>query len=91
MEIVGLDPASGAVTIRYQGPEKLTFGIEVTMCVCVCVCAQGICFLPLLLCVCMCVWSKEDSDSLSMRFSLFLELLQLIVRHSLFEYCFSLL
>ena len=51
MEIVGLDPASGAVTIRYQGPEKLTFGIEVTMCVCVCV--QKDLFSAPLVCVCM--------------------------------------
>ena len=54
MEIVGLDPASGAVTIRYQGPEKLTFGIEVTMCVCVCVCTGDLFSAPLV-CVCMCV------------------------------------
>lgn len=31
MEIVGLEPSSGAVTIRYKGPEKLTFGIELTL------------------------------------------------------------
>ena len=31
MKIVGLDPASGSVTIKYSGPEKLTFGIELTL------------------------------------------------------------
>ena len=31
MQIVGVDPPNGAVTIRYKGPEKLTFGIELTL------------------------------------------------------------
>ena len=31
MQIVGVDPLNGAVTIRYKGPEKLTFGIELTL------------------------------------------------------------
>ena len=31
MEVVGLDPVNGAVTIRYSGPEKLTYGIELTL------------------------------------------------------------
>ena len=61
MEIVGLDPASGAVTIRYQGPEKLTFGIEVTMCVCVCVCVhRGSVFCPSS-CVCVCVYGVRKT------------------------------
>ena len=58
MEIVGLDPASGAVTIRYQGPEKLTFGIEVTMCVCVCV-HRGSVFCPS--CVYICVYGVRKT------------------------------
>ena len=31
MKVVGLDPSSGAVTIEYRGPEKLTYGIELTL------------------------------------------------------------
>jgi Fe-S cluster biogenesis protein NfuA len=31
MAVVGLDPVNGAVTIRYSGPEKLTYGIELTL------------------------------------------------------------
>jgi len=31
MKVVGIDPAAGAVTIQYKGPEKLTYGIELTL------------------------------------------------------------
>ena len=31
MRIVALDAASGAVTIEYKGPPKLTLGIELTL------------------------------------------------------------
>lgn len=31
MRVVGLDAATGAVTIKYTGPEKLTLGIEQTL------------------------------------------------------------
>ena len=31
MEVLVVEAASGAVTIRYSGPEKLTYGIELTL------------------------------------------------------------
>ena len=31
VQIVGLDPQSGAVMLKYKGPEKLTYGIELTL------------------------------------------------------------
>jgi len=31
VQIVGLDPQSGAVILKYKGPEKLTYGIELTL------------------------------------------------------------
>jgi len=31
LQIVGVEELSGTVTIRYSGPEKLIFGVELTL------------------------------------------------------------
>lgn len=31
MKVLAVDEASGAVTVQYSGPEKLTYGIELTL------------------------------------------------------------
>ena len=31
LQVVSIQPSAGAVTIAYKGPEKLTYGIELTL------------------------------------------------------------